>query len=156
MIPVGEAVAQRVDAAAVQPWRHAWLRPMQPVSGACFDGDTADDTGHFVIRQADTVVAIGSIFRQADERVTLAPIAEQWRLRGMATHPQHQNRGLGGVVLAAAMDWARDHDAGVVWCNARTPAAGFYRRHGFAAVGDEFQLPDIGPHYLMLRQLDPR
>jgi predicted GNAT family N-acyltransferase len=37
-----------------------------------------------------------------------------------------------------------------VWCNARTPARGFYERAGFAAVGEEFALPDIGPHFLMV------
>jgi hypothetical protein len=38
-----------------------------------------------------------------------------------------------------------------VWCNARTPAAGFYGRAGFATEGEEFELPSIGPHFLMSR-----
>ena len=37
----------------------------------------------------------------------------------------------------------------MVWCNARTPARGFYERYGFVAEGEEFELPDIGPHFRM-------
>jgi predicted GNAT family N-acyltransferase len=36
-----------------------------------------------------------------------------------------------------------------VWCNARTPARAFYERAGFRTVSDEFELPEIGPHYVM-------
>jgi hypothetical protein len=36
-----------------------------------------------------------------------------------------------------------------VWCNARTPAVGFYEKLGFSTIGEEFELPPIGPHYLM-------
>jgi hypothetical protein len=42
-----------------------------------------------------------------------------------------------------------------VWCNARTPARGFYERAGFAVEGEEFELPEIGPHVLMTLALDP-
>ena len=37
------------------------------------------------------------------------------------------------------------------WCNARTSAAGYYEKIGFVIASDEFELPDIGPHVLMVR-----
>jgi predicted GNAT family N-acyltransferase len=40
-----------------------------------------------------------------------------------------------------------------VWCNARTPAVGLYAREGFAIEGEEFELPEIGPHVVMTRSL---
>ena len=70
-----------------------------------------------------------------------------WRLRGMATEPDLRGRGYGAVALQAALDHAREHGATRVWCNARTPAMGFYLRHGFTVVGEEFDLPEGGPHY---------
>jgi predicted GNAT family N-acyltransferase len=36
-----------------------------------------------------------------------------------------------------------------VWCHARTPAQPFYKRAGFAAHGDEWVDPEIGPHVAM-------
>jgi predicted GNAT family N-acyltransferase len=44
-----------------------------------------------------------------------------------------------------------DHGAGVIWCNARVPAIGFYRRGGFVAQGDVWEEPEIGPHVVMWR-----
>ncbi len=40
-----------------------------------------------------------------------------------------------------------------MWFNARTPAVPFYRAHGFQVRGEEFILPDIGPHYFMWREI---
>ena len=33
--------------------------------------------------------------------------------------------------------------------NARTLAVPFYRAHGFVSVGEEFEIPDVGPHFVM-------
>jgi GNAT superfamily N-acetyltransferase len=75
------------------------------------------------------------------------PREGDWRLRGMATEPARRGEGFGALALRAALDYARERGAQRVWCNARTPALGFYERHGFTVVGDEFDLPDAGPHY---------
>jgi hypothetical protein len=40
-----------------------------------------------------------------------------------------------------------------VWCNARSPARGFYEREGFTIEGDTFEIAGIGPHFLMARAL---
>jgi predicted GNAT family N-acyltransferase len=36
-----------------------------------------------------------------------------------------------------------------VWCNARTRARTLYERVGFVVASEEFEPPDIGPHYRM-------
>jgi carboxymethylenebutenolidase len=36
-----------------------------------------------------------------------------------------------------------------VWCNARTPARTLYERAGFVVASEEFEPPNIGPHYRM-------
>ena len=36
-----------------------------------------------------------------------------------------------------------------LWCNARLIAVPFYERMGLTAVGDLFEMPEIGPHYVM-------
>jgi GNAT superfamily N-acetyltransferase len=72
-----------------------------------------------------------------------------WRVRGMATAPHARGRGAGGAILRALVQHAIAHGARRVWCNARTSALTLYQRAGFVAASDEFETPDIGPHYRM-------
>ncbi len=76
-----------------------------------------------------------------------------WRVRGMATAPHARGRGAGSAILQALVRHAIAHGAARVWCNARTQALGLYKRAGFVAVSDEFEPPDIGPHYRMELQV---
>jgi len=76
------------------------------------------------------------------------PREGDWRLRGMASEPELRGRGYGATALRGALDHVRDSGGKRVWCNARTGAIGFYERHGFTVAGEEFDLPDAGPHYL--------
>jgi GNAT superfamily N-acetyltransferase len=91
----------------------------------------------------DQLVAVGMI--------TPGDAPEGWRVRGMATAPAMRGRGAGSAVLGALLALADAGGAARVWCNARTPALSLYERAGFAAVGEEFELPMIGPHYVMER-----
>ena len=83
----------------------------------------------------------------------------QWRLRGMASDPSVQGKGLGGQVLEFGLAElarrlaARGEDAAVVWCNGRTAAQSFYERHGFSPIGDLFETPGTGPHFVFWRRI---
>jgi GNAT superfamily N-acetyltransferase len=85
--------------------------------------------------------------------------ALQWRLRGMASEPALQGRGLGGQVLdfgiaeIARRLAAAGEDSAALWCNGRSGAQGFYERHGFAPIGDVFETPGTGPHYVFWRRV---
>ncbi|WP_193366751.1 GNAT family N-acetyltransferase [Pelagibius marinus] len=87
---------------------------------------------------------------------------EPWRLRGMASDPAVQGRGLGGRVLEfgiaelARRLAARGEDSAVVWCNGRTGAQTFYERHGFRPIGALFETPGTGPHYVFWRRVAAR
>lgn len=87
--------------------------------------------------------------------VTQDDPVDGWRIRGMATAPEERGHGAGGMVLAALLSRARAGGAGRVWCNARVPAVSLYVRAGFSVVSDEFELPEIGPHYVMELWLRP-
>jgi predicted GNAT family N-acyltransferase len=146
---VDENVArvQRVDPEVVRPLRQRVLRPHQTVAEQVYDGDDAPLAAHFAVRDGDAVVGIASI---TPEPFPDDPRPGDFRVRGMATDPSRgRGVGAGGALLAACVDHARASGGVRVWCNARTPARGFYERAGFVAVGEEFVLPGIGPHYLM-------
>ena len=74
-----------------------------------------------------------------------------WRLRGMATSERARGTGLGRAVLAECFEVVREGGGRALWCNARLGAVPFYRRLGLAAVGPEFDIAGIGPHYVMWR-----
>jgi len=78
---------------------------------------------------------------------------KQWRLRGMATPPEARGSGYGGALLLAAIGHVAVRGGTQLWCNARSPAMGFYRKYGFETIGEEFALPPYGPHYMMARRL---
>lgn len=72
-----------------------------------------------------------------------------WRIRGMATEPAARGQGAGTAVLAALIEYAGAHGASRIWCNARVRARTLYERAGLRAISVEFDVPRIGPHYVM-------
>jgi GNAT superfamily N-acetyltransferase len=85
----------------------------------------------------------------------VAPSGEpgRWRVRGMATAPGERGRGVGRGVLDALLEHARANAGISVWCNARVPARSFYERAGFDACSVVFDVPPIGLHLVMEREL---
>jgi len=109
------------------------------------------DTVHFAARVSETIIGIASIYREPPPSGT---DANAWRLRGMATEPSRRNAGIGGKLLRACIAHVASQHGSLIWCNARTPAVKFYERHGFRCIGEEFELPGIGPHYLMMKRME--
>ena len=135
--------------AEIRPLRHAVLRAGQPISAAQFAGDDAADTHHFGAFGGGAVVGcLPFLLNSLDDEPA-------WQLRGMATDPAFTGRGVGSQLLAFAEQALRSErpDIVLLWCNARVPAAGFYRRLGWRAVSDAFVIDPIGPHVKMVKSL---
>jgi predicted GNAT family N-acyltransferase len=73
----------------------------------------------------------------------------------MATSDAARGSGLGRLVLEECFAVVREEGGRVLWCNARLGAVPFYQRLGLVAVGPEFDIPEIGPHYVMWREIGP-
>lgn len=84
---------------------------------------------------------------------TATPERPARRLRGMATREDARNRGIGSAVLDAAISYVASQGGGLIWCNARTPAVGLYRRANFATRGEVWVDPTYGPHIVMWRDV---
>jgi GNAT superfamily N-acetyltransferase len=78
-----------------------------------------------------------------------------WHLRGMATTPERQRRGIGTALLQfAETALPREFpEITIIWCNAREAAAAFYERNGWRRESDLFVIEGVGPHYRMTRDL---
>jgi len=140
---------KRVSAEDVYPLRHRVLRPNQTLADCVWAQDKDSETAHFGAEHDGQIVGIASIAispREADPPNT-------WRLRGMATTPELQGRGVGAKVLQACLAHAKSRGGALLWCNARTTALEFYQSHGFETVGEEFDIKGIGPHYVMVHPL---
>ena len=131
---------------ATRALRQEVLRPHLPVeelaghepAGAVAFGAFADDE----------LAAVGLIGAEGEPG--------DWRVRGMATRPGARGRGAGTAVLQALVEHAIAHGATRVWCNARIRALTLYQRAGFVIASEEFEPPDIGPHYRMELSVPPR
>jgi GNAT superfamily N-acetyltransferase len=138
-----------VAPAAVRPLRRLVLRPHETLADQVYPGDDLPGAAHFAAIEDDgTVIGAASIAPEPYPGPGGGSEGDV-RIRGMATEPGARGRGLGGLLLTACLDHARQQGARRVWCNARSGVRGFYEREGFAAEGEEFVLPDIGPHFLM-------
>jgi len=148
----------RVPAAVVRPLRTAVLRPHWTDRLATYPEDDAAVHVAAFLDGADEPDGVGTIYAEAPPDANRDEIPEaayadgaSWRLRGMATSEAARGTGLGRLVLDECFAVVREAGAGFLWCNARLVAVPFYERLGMAAVGPEFDIPEIGPHYVMWR-----
>jgi predicted GNAT family N-acyltransferase len=141
-----------VDGRATRELRRAVLRPSWPVDSA-MHGDDNPDAVHLATLDDDGRVVAACLVLPRPYPLR-AELSDAWQLRGMATAPDLRNQGIGARLLAAAEDEIRRRGGRLVWCDARTTAVPFYRKHGFVAEGEEFLHAESGiPHYRMWRQL---
>ena len=142
------AVRIRVGTAAeVIDLRHAILRAGLPREAAIFAGDDDPEALH-VVAEAPDGRLVGC--------VTLHPSTwhdePEWQLRGMATDPAVRGSGVGRAMLDYIDQHIRSRShVRRLWCNARVPAAGFYRRAGWAIESEEFEIPTAGRHVRMTK-----
>jgi predicted GNAT family N-acyltransferase len=146
-------VIRTISAAATRPMRREVLRPGQRLEDLAYPGDDDADTRHFGAFLGERIVGIASIYRRPRPGGN-DPF--DWQLRGMASAADRRGTGVGALLLLAALDHAAAAGGRHCWCHARVAAAGFYRRYGFAALGEVYEIAGIGPHLLMLRPLADR
>ncbi len=140
-----------ITAAETVAVRWPILRPGFPPETAIFDGDDAPQTCHLGSFMDGRLCGVASIFlAKLPERPS---IENAWQLRGMATLPEVRGTGAGRALLTACEDATRSRAATLIWCNARVSASEFYRKHGWDIIGEEFDIPTVGPHYRMMRKL---
>lgn len=131
--------------------RQAVLRPHQRPDEVRFPDDEGPGTAHFCARDDDDdVVGVVSVMRQGPP---WRPDLDAWRLRGMATAPEWRGTGVGSALVGAVFDHVAAGGGGLLWCNARLAAVGFYERAGMVTTGDVWEEPVIGPHIAMFVQV---
>jgi predicted GNAT family N-acyltransferase len=143
--------ASRVGAAVVRPLRHAVLRTGRSWAESLYPADDDPMSAHFAVQDGSTVLAVGSVLPESPDWHVGDSFT--WRVRGMATRQGLRGSGLGGQVLEGLLSYVTEQGGGLVWMTARIPAVPFYERYGFVSRGARKQLPGIGPHLTMFKQV---
>lgn len=146
-----------ISAAGTRPLRAAVLRPGVPPDTLVYPGDDHPRVLHAGAFAPgpdgrERLVGIATVYPEPPPEAYRDEIpGDAYRLRGMATLPDVRGAGYGRGLLEACFDHARTHGARALWCNARVVALDFYQQMGLQTVGPEFDIPEIGPHYVMWR-----
>lgn len=128
------------------PLRKQVLRPGKLTPEECrFPTDKLPGAFHLGCYLQGKLVSIASFHPQAYRDFK----GDGFQLRGMATLEEYRSRGLGNNLLNFAIIYLRGQNANYLWCNARKTALQFYRNMGFETISPEFEVPDIGPHYVL-------
>jgi GNAT superfamily N-acetyltransferase len=144
--------AEVIDGQLSRELRRSVLRPHYAVD-AVLPGDGEADVVHLgVFADTDAGLVLASTCMIFPRQCSWLPEAEAWQLRSMATHPDWRGTGAGTEILRGARAIATEAGATVLWCQAREPAIGFYRRNGFVEFGELFDT-ELGPHRRMWQQL---
>ena len=130
--------------------RHEILRSGQPRSSCYYPEDSFKYTIHYAASVADQIIGCASIYKESHPDFTMR---QSWRIRGMAVKETLQGQNIGTQILETCINHAIKMKGDVIWCNARIDAVKFYKKCGFKIIGDEFEIPNIGPHYLMAKNL---
>lgn len=114
-----------------------------------FNGDFDEDTFHLGVFKNEELIAVSSYMKSNNERFS----GEQYQLRGMATLKECQGMGAGKLMMQKAYEILIENKIDCIWCNARVIAVDFYKKQGLDTVGEVFEIPKVGPHYVMVKRI---
>lgn len=128
------------------PLRKEVLRPGKLTPEECrFPTDKLPGAFHLGCYLQGELVCIASFHPQGYRDFK----GEGFQLRGMATREKFRGRGFGNRLLSFAIVYLRGQGVNYLWCNARKTALQFYKNMGFEIISPEFDVPGIGPHYVL-------
>ena len=133
-----------IQAKQAYPLRSSVLRPNQDISSCIFKGDKSSSTIHLGVFLKNEIVAIGSFMPSSKNEV---------QIRGMATHSNFLEKGLASKLLIYGEEVFKRQGFQKSWCNARKTAQGFYLKNNYHIVGEYFEIPNIGQHIVMKKNL---
>lgn len=143
---------RKIHHSETYPVRQEVLRKGKPLSTCFFDGDEAQETFHLGIFRKNQIVAVISCMRNKN---TFFSEEHQYQLRGMAVLPQFRHQGLGKDLLIKTEKELRKLQENILlWFNARTGASEFYKKYGYHTKGPVFDIPNVGPHFLMFKKIN--
>jgi GNAT superfamily N-acetyltransferase len=141
---------QEIPATTTYAVRQPVLRAGKPIESCHFDGDELASTHHFGCFVEDQLVGVISLF---EIRNATFDNQKSFQIRGMAVLETHQKQGIGEALVSEAENFCKKQKTTLIWFNARISAVGFYQKMGYEILGDEFEIKEVGPHFLMHKKI---
>tara|TARA_E500000178_G_scaffold313483_1_gene330919 strand:+ start:2907 stop:3344 length:438 start_codon:yes stop_codon:yes gene_type:complete len=126
--------------------RNKVLWPHKKFNQCYIDMDNHPDSFHLGAFCEDRLVSIGSFLKQENK---LFNNQLQYRLRAMATDYNFRNIGSATKLIKKSFEILKKKKIEILWCDARLIAVDFYKKNGFNISSNIFEIPIIGPHYVM-------
>lgn len=130
--------------------RQKILRPHQSREACRYPADNESTTVHWGAFVGEQLVSILSFY---SEPLRTHAATNPYRIRGVATDPQHRRQGLATLLMHAAEQEAQKRSTDFIWFNARRAAYTFYEGIGYTFLSEEFEIEGIGPHKVMGKHL---
>jgi len=143
------SLIKKITVADTYSIRQEVLRKGKPIETCYFDGDYLDTTNHFGIFQNEVLIGVVSVYKT---HATTFLEKTQFQIRGMAVLENFQSKGFGEQLLKVAEDFCWEEKADVIWFNAREKAVPFYIKSGYEVIGDAFDIPNVGTHFVMFKK----
>lgn len=140
---------REIKAEETWPVRHPVLRAGRPLEDVYMEADEKESTFHLGVFYNQNIVAIASFMEDSHPDFS----GVQSRLRGMAVLPEFRKKGLAELLLTKGEALLKERGRTLLWFNARIVALSFYKNLGYEIVGDEFDIPKVGPHFRMKKSL---
>lgn len=131
------------------PVRHPVLRKGRPLEDVYMEADEKESTFHVGMFYNKDIIGVASFMDDTNPIFT----GKQYRLRGMAVLPEYRKRGIAELLLKKGEDILKEKGFTLLWFNARIIAIHFYENLGYEKIGAEFDIPLVGPHYVMKKEL---
>lgn len=129
--------------------RHPVLREGKSLESCVFLGDHFATTFHLGFFEDRTLVGVVSLMQKNYKNQE----GIGYQLRGMAVLKEYQGKAIGKELVVKAENEVVQRYGHYIWMNARELAIGFYEKTGYQKVSDVFDIPGIGPHFTMLKNL---
>lgn len=130
--------------------RQKVLRPNRPLETCYFLGDELNSTYHLGAFYQEKLVGIVSLFKNNH---LFFKQENQYQIRGMALLPDYQKYGFGKKLIEYAETLLQEKHTSLIWCNAREVAVRFYKKQNYKIIGEAFDIPDVGIHFVMWKEI---
>lgn len=130
--------------------RHPVLREGKPIETCSFEGDDLSSTKHFGLFVDENLTAVVSVFQNNN---SIFNMQNQFQIRGMAVLKNFQKKGFGEKLVHHCENYLKAINAELIWFNARENAVPFYEKLGYRIVGDQFNIENVGVHYIMKKKI---
>ena len=130
--------------------RHAVLRKGKPIEACPIPQDNLASTFHFGLFYQDKLVGVCTF---VVDKSPYFKEQKQYRLRAMGVLEVFQGHHFGKHLLNFGVQFLKEKNVKRLWFNARVIAVNFYKNNGFDTIGNIFDIPNVGDHYVMHKKL---